>query len=172
MRRPLPQENQAYFQHYIDLVKNDDVLQELNDQLAAVQLLIASVPSDKEDFSYAPHKWSIKQVIGHLADTERIMAYRVLRFSRKDKTNLSGFDENTYVANADFNNRTLAELGHEFTAMRSANLLLFKHLNEATLDETGFANGREASVRAILFMMAGHVLHHLNVLKTNYLTVA
>lgn len=172
MRRPHPKETQVYFQYYIDLVKNDDVLQELKDQLTAVEQLIAEIPPDKEDYSYAGNKWSIKQVIGHLTDTERIMAYRVLRFSRKDKTNLSGFDENEYVANADFNNWTLAELGQEFTALRSANLLLFKHFNETTLDETGTANGRESSVRSILFMIAGHVLHHLNVLKTKYLMPA
>lgn len=169
MIRPLPTEYPAYFKHYIDLVKNDDVIQELKSQIAEMRQFLAGIPTEKENFVYAPGKWTIKELIGHIIDTERIMAYRALCFARKDKTNLPGFDQNAFVENANFNARTLKDLAYEFTLVRESNLLLFKHFTEEAIGQIGNSNGKELSVRAIIFMIAGHTIHHINIIKTNYL---
>lgn len=169
MNRPLPTEHPAYFTHYIDLVKNDDVLKELKSQIAELKHLMAGIPQEKESFVYAPGKWTIKEILGHIIDTERIMAYRALCVARKDKSKLPGFDQNAFVANANFNNRTLKDLAYEFAVVRESNLLLFKHFTESSLNEIGNSNGAEISVRAIIFMIAGHTTHHVNVIKAKYL---
>ncbi|MES2396923.1 MAG: DinB family protein [Bacteroidota bacterium] len=169
MIRPLPTEHPAYFTHYIDLVKNDDVLKELKSQIAEIKHLMAGIPQEKENFVYSPGKWSIKEVLGHIIDTERIMAYRALCFARKDKTKLPGFDQNAFVSNANFNDRTLKDLAFEFAIVRESNLLLFKHFSESGINEIGNSNGSELSVRAIIFMIAGHTTHHVNVIKSKYL---
>ena len=169
MIRPLPAEYPAYYKSYIDLVETDNVIKELSDQIIDVQKLISGVPEEKESFAYAPGKWTVKEVLGHIIDTERIMAYRALRFSRKDKTALSGFDEDKFVANANFNKRTLYDLAHEFGVVRESNIALFKHFDETALSELGNANGKEISVRSLLFVIAGHTTHHLNVIKKKYL---
>lgn len=169
MKRPQTNEHPAYYTHYIGLVKGDNILKQLEDQVIDIQAIISEIPEEKESYAYAPGKWTIKEVLGHIIDTERIMAYRALRFARKDKTALPGFDENEYVANSDYNKRTLYDIAHEFAIVRESNLALFKHFNEEALDQRGTANNNEATVRAILFMIAGHANHHLNVIKTKYL---
>ncbi len=169
MKRPLSTEHPPYYQKYIDLVKNDNVLKALDEQIIKIQETISRIPVEKEDYAYADGKWTVKEVLGHIIDTERIMAYRALRFARKDKTPLSGFDQNTYIANANFNKQTLYNLAHEFAVVREANLSLFKNFDESNLDETGVANGTETSVRAVLFMIVGHATHHINVIKEKYL---
>lgn len=169
MKRPQINEHPAYYTHYIGLVKGDNILKQLEDQVIDIQAIISEIPEEKENYAYAPGKWTIKEVLGHIIDTERIMAYRALRFARKDKTALPGFDENEYVANSDYNKRTLYDIAHEFAIVRESNLALFKHFNEEALDQRGTANNNEATVRAILFMIAGHANHHLNVIKTKYL---
>ncbi|MES2139259.1 MAG: DinB family protein [Bacteroidota bacterium] len=169
MNRPLPTEHPAYFTHYIDLVKNDDIINELKNQIAEIKLLMAGIPIEKESFAYAAGKWTIKEVLGHIIDTERIMAYRALCFARKDKTKLPGFDQNAFVSNANFNDRTLNDLAFEFAIVRESNLLLFKHFTQSSINEIGNSNGTELSVRAIIFMIAGHTTHHVNVIKSKYL---
>ncbi len=169
MKRPQVNEHPAYYTHYIGLVKGDNILKQLEDQVIDIQAIISEIPEEKENYAYASGKWTIKEVLGHIIDTERIMAYRALRFARKDKTALPGFDENEYVANSDYNKRTLYDIAHEFAIVRESNLALFKHFNEEALDQRGTANNNEATVRAILFMIAGHANHHLNVIKTKYL---
>lgn len=168
-KRPLKEEYPPYYQHYIDLVKDIPILKALEDQVLDVQALISEVEEGQEDFAYAEGKWTIKQVIGHIIDTERILGYRALRFARKDKTPLPGFDENKFVENAHFQNQSLYNLAHEFGIVREANLALWRHFTEEDLSQTGTANGVEVSVRAILFMIAGHATHHIRVIKTNYL---
>jgi hypothetical protein len=170
MKRPETTEYPAYYQKYIDLIKSDDILKVLDGQVIDFQELISEVSGEKENFVYAEGKWTPKQIIGHIIDTERIMAYRALRFARKDKTPLAGFDENNYVTNADFNKRTLYDLAHEFAVVRESNIALFKCFESDVLNEMGNANGKEMSVRSILFMIAGHAAHHINVIKTKYLT--
>jgi hypothetical protein len=168
MRRPEPNEYPPYYKSYVELVKKD-VMKELKDQILDIQVVISQIPEDKEDFAYADGKWTIKQVIGHIIDTERILGYRAMRFARKDKTVLPGFDENAFVANSNFHKRTLYDLGHEFAIVREANLAMFRTFEDEELDQFGNANGIDVSVRAVIFMIAGHAIHHLNVLKTRYL---
>jgi uncharacterized damage-inducible protein DinB len=169
IERPKEFEVPTYFQNYISLVKGNDVIRELKDQILNVQAVISEIPEEKEDYAYADGKWTIKQVLGHIIDTERIFGYRAMRFARKDKTPLPGFDENEFVVNANFNERNLYELGHEFAIVREANLAMFKTFREEELNQIGVANGNEVSVRAIMFLIAGHAAHHVHVLKTKYL---
>jgi len=169
MRPPLPKEYPAYYGNYIKLVATNDIIKLLDEQVVDIQELISNVDEDKENFAYEPGKWTIKEVVGHIIDTERILAYRALRFARKDNTALAGFDENNYVANANFGKRTLYNLSHEFALLRESNIVLFKYFDEEMLNQSGIANDNEASVRSLLYMIAGHAAHHVNILKTRYL---
>jgi len=168
-KRPQSSEHPPYYDHYINLVKEDDIIKALKNQVIGAQAIISEIPEDKENYAYAEGKWTIKEVLGHIIDTERILGYRAIRFSRKDKTILPGFDENSFVANANFNKRTLYDLAHEFAIVRESNIASFKHFDEETLNQMGNANGKEVSVRAILFMIVGHAAHHLNIIKSKYL---
>jgi uncharacterized damage-inducible protein DinB len=169
MTRPVPAEYPVHFENYINLIKREDIVHVLTEQVNEIQAFIAAIPAEKESYAYAEKKWTIKQVIAHLIDIERIMAYRALCFARKDKTLLPGFDENLFADNNDAAYRTLKDLAQEFTLVRESNLALFKHFDEETLRERGNANGKECSVRALLFVIAGHALHHMNVIKARYL---
>lgn len=170
--KPKPTEYPAYFDAYIQSIKSADILKELRHQVMRMQAFLSEIPEDKEDFSYAAGKWTLKEVIGHIIDTERIMAYRALRFARGDKQELPGFDELLYVRTADFNKRTLYELAHEFGSVREANIYLFKSFDEAALDRSGSADGKTISVRSLIYVIAGHTLHHQNVIKQKYLVLA
>ena len=169
MKRPEESEHPVYYKHYIDLIKSDDILKVLDEQIITMHNLISKISEDKEEYVYAPGKWTPKEVIGHILDTERIMAYRALCFARKDKTALPGFDENNYVAAANFNKRTMYDLAHSFGVMRESHIALFKHFDTEALNQVGNANGKEVTVRAILFMIAGHMEHHIHVIRTKYL---
>ena len=169
MKRPDPNEYNPYYETYIKLVPEGHVLKTLSDQIIYLQTVLSRIPKDREDYCYAQGKWTIKEVIGHLIDTERIMAYRALAIARREKGALPGYDENKYVAEANFNYRTLSDLAQEFSLVRAANISLFKTFNEENLNEIGNANNNSISVRALLFIIAGHPTHHLNVLKTRYL---
>jgi len=169
IEQPQSSEYPPYYQHYLDLVSNGDVIKTLKDQIMDIQAVISKIPEEKEGYAYAEGKWTIKEVIGHVIDTERILGYRVLRFARKDKTVLPGFDENAFVSNANFNKRTLYELAHEFAIVREANITLFKTFEKEHLIQKGNANGQEVSVRSVIYMIAGHASHHMNVIKTKYL---
>lgn len=128
--RPDPGEYDAYFGKYIGLVPDGDIVAILNSQLENTLALLRTVPPEKAAQAYAPGKWSIKEVVGHLTDAERIFAYRALRIGRNDKTALAGFEQDDYVANTNFNGRTLNSLMDEFAAVRRANVQLFKHFTE------------------------------------------
>jgi hypothetical protein len=130
--------------------------------------VLRAVPSGKADFAYAPGKWTVKEVIGHMGDTERVMSYRALRFARNDSTTLAGFDENTYVPAGRFGRRTIGDLVDELEAVRVATVHLLSHLDEEALARRGFANDAEMSVRALAYIIAGHERHHLNVLRERY----
>jgi hypothetical protein len=169
MKRPQPTDYPAYYESYISQVKGDNVLRALEDQILMMQNILSDIPEEKEDFTYAEGKWTLKEVIGHIIDTERIMAYRALRFSRNDSTELPGFDQDTYVSAADFNKRSLYDLAHEFGVVRESNIILFKSFDEEALNRKGIANGKEITVRALVYIVAGHAVHHLNVLRQKYL---
>ena len=169
---PGPTEYDRYYATYIDPVAQEDVLRQLEAQAKATAALLATIPESRAGFRYAPGKWSIRDIIGHLADSERIFAYRALRIARHDTTPLASFDENAYAAVAGFDNRALADVSAEFASVRAGTITLFRSLNAETLALTGTASGKPISVRALAFIILGHERHHLNVIKAKYLTEA
>ena len=167
MNPPQIQEYPTWYKRYIGLVEGD-VLVVLEKQAEEFNAFINGI-SDKADYAYAPGKWTIKELLGHIIDTERIMIYRLLCFARNDKSKLPGFDENEYVSAARFAERNIQSLAEEFAWMRKANLILVNSLNKQELDRTGIANDNPISVRALVYILAGHVIHHKNVIVERYL---
>lgn len=168
--RPETGEYAPYYGKYISLVPEGSIVSILGEQLNDTLSLLRSIPEAQSDKRYAPEKWSIKELVGHVSDTERIFGYRALRFARNDKTPLSGFDQDEYVRNAAFDKRQLNELAVEFEYTRRLNISLFQHLDSKAWQRTGIANDSEASVRALAFIIAGHELHHMKILRTLYLS--
>ena len=168
MKRPQAEEFPLFYKGYVDTV-SENVLTELEQQMESFSALLRSISAEKASFAYAEGKWTIKELAGHVIDTERIMAYRALRIARNDTTPLPGFDENDYVANAHFADRSLESLVDEFAALRKANMYLIRSLNAIEIDRSGISNEKPISVRALIFIMAGHVNHHIRILKERYL---
>ncbi|MET4082435.1 hypothetical protein ABIB40_002393 [Pedobacter sp. UYP30] len=166
MNRPQPNEYPAWGENYISKVK-DDIFEKLTQQITSLPKLLLN-NKDKENFAYAAGKWTVKELLGHLIDTDRILTYRLMSFARNEQQPLTGFDEDAYVANADFANRDFKNLTEEFIALRKANLYLFESLNEEELNRKGIASGKEITVRALLFVIAGHIAHHVQILKELY----
>lgn len=166
--RPTEEEYAPYYKEYIAIV-DGDVWSLLREQAISFPGFIRNIPAGREQYAYAPEKWTLKEVIGHVLDTERIMAYRLLRIARKDRTPLAGFDEKSYVANARTGERSLERLAGEFNSIRESNLYLFEALNEEELGYTGQASGYGVSVRALLYIIAGHLQHHKRVIEKRYL---
>ncbi len=169
MRKPELNEHPPYYTYYINLVKSDHGVKALESQIIEMQQFIGSVPVEMEEFRYAEGKWTIKEVLGHICDTERILGYRALCIARGEQIALPGYDENQYVVNGLFDKRSLYDLAHEFSIVRESNIALFKNFDETILNKMGTANNNKMSVRAILFMIAGHEKHHINVIKDRYL---
>ena len=167
MKRPLADEFGSFHKKYIDLA-NDDVIIELQEQIDTLSQLLKPA-SAKANFAYADGKWTLKELLGHIIDTERIMAYRLLRISRNDSTSLPGFEQDGYVKFAGHGKQDFEKLIEEFEAVRRANLYLILPLTEEQLDYRGTASNLPVSARALLFIMAGHVKHHLGVIKERYL---
>lgn len=167
MNRPQPSEYPAWAETYIKLVE-DDVLQILESQATEFADFINNLV-EKADYAYAPGKWTIKQLIGHMIDTERILTYRLTCFARGEKTPLPGFEEDDYVANAHFSDRSLLSFSEEFSLLRRSNMFLFKSLQEQELNQMGNASNRDITVRAMLFVLAGHIIHHTRIIKERYL---
>jgi len=169
MNRPETNEFAPYYNNYISLVDGNDVLSVLEAQPAELRALISNVPEEKGTFAYAEGKWTIKELISHLIDGERIFAYRVLRVSRGDKTPIEGFEQDDYIKNSNANIRTFADLLEEFDLQRRSNMILFNNLSDEASQRLGIANEKSISTRALIYTMAGHVRHHINVLKERYL---
>ena len=167
MNRPQIEDYPQWYKGYIDLV-DGDVLEILTAQAEAFAQFVTS-HADKADYAYAPGKWTIKEMFGHIIDTERIMVFRLTCFARGEKAAIPGFDEDQYVNNAHFKDRSLESLCEEFVSLRKSNLFLLKSLNEEELNRFGNANGNEISVRALVFILAGHVMHHQKVIVERYL---
>ena len=167
--RPKSDEHNPYYAKYIALVPDDDlsIAGHLADQHHETIDVLRKARA-KADFAYAPGKWTVKEVVGHICDAERIFAYRALRFARGDSTDLPGFDENAYVEESNFKSRTMDDLLEELWAVRAATLSLAKHLPESAMGNRGSANGSSITVRALLYIIAGHERHHLGVLKERY----
>jgi uncharacterized damage-inducible protein DinB len=169
MTRPKPDEHNPYYSKYIALVPDDNlsIAGHLADQHHETIDVLRKAKA-KGDYAYGPDKWTVKEVVGHMCDTERIFAYRALRFSRGDSTELPGFDENTYVAKSNFRSRTMEDLLEELWAVRAATLSLAKNLPESAMSLRGSANGSPVTVRALLYIIAGHERHHLGILRERY----
>ena len=166
--RPEPGEYAPYYDRYISLVPGNDILPTLESQRRQMLLLLSGRDEADGDFRYAPDKWTVKEVLGHVCDTERIFAYRALRVSRGDRTPIEGFEQDDYVRNGPFANRPLAELIEDYIAVRRATLTLFRNLDEPAWVRRGIANKNEVSTRAIAYTMAGHELHHRRILEEKY----
>jgi uncharacterized damage-inducible protein DinB len=171
-QRPREQEYAPYYSSYIDLVPEGDIVAILATQLHDTFALVRELSDEQAQYAYAPGKWSIKQVIGHVADAERIFACRALRFARGDMTPLASFDENAYAAAGDFGNRRLASLLAELAAVRGATVALLAGLPAEAWVHSGVASGYPASVRALAWTTAGHELHHREILASRYLSRA
>ncbi|MBF7091314.1 DinB family protein [Flavobacterium sp. ALJ2] len=165
----LENEYSGGFVTYIQEAGNVNLIEELEISLHDFIKFVQNIPMDKFDYRYAEGKWTIKEIIQHIIDTERIFAYRALRFSRNDKTALASFEENDYVDNTNANARGLQDLLTELSAVRHSNLLFYKSLSEEQLKKIGTASNNQMSVRALGFVIIGHQKHHQKVFQERYL---
>ena len=167
--RPSSDEFAPYYGTYVNKVADGDIVATLEKQIGTTLAFLRGIPEAKGGHRYAEGKWSIREVIGHLSDGERVFSYRALRFARGDATPLPGFDENEFMRQSRLDDRSLASLIAEFEAVRTASVALFDGLFPEEWTRRGSASGKDVSVRALAWIMAGHEVHHLEVLKTRYL---
>lgn len=171
IQKPERGEYAPYAIMYIELVPDDGlVLQHLLDNLQIVKDLVCSQPEAKLISRCAEGEWTIKEILGHIVDTERILAYCALRFARNDATDLPGFDQDVYVAYSGANQRRIEDLLEELTVVRMATIALFKSFDEEVVKKSGLENGHNLSVRSAVYQIAGHELHHINSIRENYLS--
>jgi hypothetical protein len=166
--RPADTEFAPFYASYIARVPETDPLPALEAQPSELHALADRIAPENEMFRYAPDKWSVRQTFGHLIDTERVMGYRAFCVARGEAKPLPGFDEKEYAARADSDERSVKELAHEFAAVRHANLWAIRSWAEEDWNRVGNANGKPVSARAIAYIMAGHVRHHLAILRERY----
>ena len=170
IQKPEACEYAPYAIMYIGLLPDDElVLEHMQDNLKTVLALIRSLPAEKLTHRWAEGEWTIKEILGHVIDDERIYCYRALRFARNDPTELPGFEQDDYVLYSGANERDLEEILAEYTAVREATLTFFNSLADQALTRAGVANGHLMSVRAAAYHLAGHELHHLHSIRENYL---
>lgn len=166
--RPTPGEYAAFYETYVMLVPEDDILATLQPQLDEMMDLRRSIPEAESLVHHAPYTWSTRQVVGHMTDAERVFGHRALRFARADATPLPGFDETAYVNAAGYDRISLEDLAAEFEAARRSNILLFRNLDDDAWRRAGEANGHRVTVRALAFMIVGHARHHTNILRQRF----
>ena len=165
-----PQENEfaQFYAGYVALVPEDDILKVLDEQVTVFRAIAASVPADKETWAYAPGKWTVRQVFGHIADGERVFGHRAFCIARGDQQSMPGFDEQAYMAESGCHACPLSELVDELAALRAVNLMFLRKLPPEAWRRMGSANGTPVSVTALAYMLAGHARHHLGVLHERY----
>jgi len=168
MSRPLESEYAPYYQGYVGGVTEDEILPVLRSQLDTLDVLLNRVAPEQETFRYAEGKWSIREVIGHLIDAERVFGYRTFSIARGEQRNLPGFDENEYMLRAPYDRIDLEDLLSELRLVRLSNIAMLRNLDDEAWLRTGMANDAPVSVRALAFIMAGHVRHHMGVLSQRY----
>jgi DinB superfamily len=164
-----PSEYGPGFSAYISNVPEDDVLAAIEAQLSETRAVLESIGEPRAPFRYAPGKWSIKEVVGHFTDSERVFSYRAMAIARGEMQPLPGFDEKTYAENAGFDRLTLRELIETYVAVRTSTILLYRQLPPGAWDRHGIANNNPLSVRALAHVTLGHERHHLRVLRERYL---
>jgi uncharacterized damage-inducible protein DinB len=167
--RPESNEYASYYEKYVSLVPDADLVETLERQGAETLALLRGLSEEQGAHRYEPGKWSVKQLVGHVNDTERIFAYRVLAVGRGDTQPLPGMDQEDYMAGVDFDARTLSDLADEFEAVRSATLHLLRHLSAEAWARRGTASGHEVTARAVAYILAGHGAHHVRILRERYL---
>jgi hypothetical protein len=168
-RRPGQDEYFEYYERYIGLVPNGDIVAALGAQRASSLDLYSAISEEKAAYRYAPGKWSIKEVLGHVVDIEWLFTYRALHFARGDDAALPGVDQDIWMAGADFPGRAMRDIVEEYCHVRSANIILFDSFHGKILDRKGSASGVDFTVRSIPYILAGHELHHVKVLQERYL---
>ncbi len=166
--KPEANEYAPFYERYIALVPGDDALTALEAQRLHMMQMLSARSEREGNFRYGAGKWSVKEVVGHLADSERVFTYRAMRIARGDETPLPGFEQDDYVKNGGFGDRRLADLAEEFAAVRSGSITLFRSLSDAAWALRGVASDKEVSVRALAFITAGHELHHQRILEERY----
>ncbi|HLV26652.1 MAG TPA: DinB family protein [Gemmatimonadales bacterium] len=166
--RPQPSEFAPFYMGYVNAVPDGSLLHTLGSAHDTTMRWLRAVPPDREDFRYAEGKWTVREVIGHIADAERVFAHRMLRFARADSTPLSAFEENAWVDMARFERRSLSELLDEWATVRAATLALLSTFDETELSRTGTASGSTVSARGLAWIIAGHELHHVRLLRERY----
>ena len=167
--RPAKGDYGEYYQSYIDLVKGDDIFRILVEQNMESQNVLNSFSESKGNHRYAEGKWTVKEVVGHIMDVERIFAYRSLCIARGETKPLPGMDQDMYVNNGNFNKRQLFDLNYEYRLLRESNILLFGGFDKSVLLNRGNASGYDVTVLALMFMTAGHEKHHLKILMERYM---
>jgi len=168
--RPDAGEYAPFYAGYVSGMPEGPLLDQLRSQGRETAAFLAGIPAAKHDFAYAPGKWTVKEMVGHMGDAERIFSYRILRIARGDTTPLPGFDENGYVPQSGARSRTMADLAAELAAIRASTLALLEHLPPEAAARMGTASGNPVSVRALAWITAGHERHHLRILRERYLS--
>jgi len=167
--RPAADEYNPYYEKYISRVPDGDIVEQLTAQVSSTIALLESIPESKGDYRYAEGKWSVKESVLHVIDAERIFAYRALRIARGDKTPLPGFEQDDYVPFSRAAERTLHDIAEELGQVRQASVALFKHLDEEAVSRRGTASNNPVTPRALAYIIAGHELHHVRILRERYL---
>lgn len=167
--RPGTDEYAPYYERYVSLVPDASIVPQLETQTPSTLALLRGISEARGDYRYDPDKWTIKEVVGHLADSERVFAYRALRIGRGDTTPLAAFDQDLLVKNANCAHRTLADLVDELAAVRQASIALFRSLDPEALARRGTASENTVTPRALGYIIAGHELHHVKILREKYL---
>ena len=168
-RRPGKNEFAGFYTNYIQSVPEGDLIEIMRDNMEKSLELLWSISEEKSQFRYAENKWSVRELLGHVIDAERVFSYRALRISRNDQTNLSGFDENVYIGNSNYHNRNMSSIISEYEHLRKSNIIMFSGLNEDMWEFLGSANNANVSVRALGCILIGHENHHIKILKERYL---
>lgn len=172
MQRPAENDYASFYASYVARVPEEDILSTIEQQSSETQRLISSLDETRAMHRYAEGKWSVKEVIGHMTDAERVFGYRALCIARGDTNSLPGFDENEYMQFANFDAWRLGDLAESYALVRRSNIVMFRNLPEDAWDRRGVANESGVTVRALAFILVGHERHHLNVLRERYLIQA
>ncbi|MCH7962482.1 MAG: DinB family protein [Bacteroidetes bacterium] len=166
--KPKPKDYNSIYGRYISLIGDGDIIEILEEQRKTSEKFLKTFTEEQGNYYYADGKWTVKEVLGHVIDTERIMAYRALAFARGEKQSLPGFEQDEYVAESDFNKRSLDDLINEFITVRESNIILFKSFDEEILYRRGTASESEVTVLALIYIIAGHEKHHMKFLREKY----
>lgn len=161
----------SFYETYISLIQTDDIIRLLEIQGEGFAAFVKEIDHHKADHKYAEGKWSIREVVGHIIEVERIMAYRALAISRADHQSLPGMDENLYIKESNYKNISLFDLSEEFNHVRKGNIYFFKSFTKDMIVRKGIANGSEITVAALVYIIAGHLSHHVQILRDRYLNM-